>query len=496
MQISRLQVTDPAHWAGFTDANHLYTVAGKTSQLVSDAVEQLYQVNLGSDDIVAYLDKFPVSYVEDENVPYRWLIQGYSERSIPLIKATMEDMSTAPSEAGKGLSTFYMHFAENYFGKSEQIVGHKPDKYALLILEDPINLGSTYAYKVQLVTGDRDLFIPATELTAGKKWSYDFGLVTKTLSRTGSIVRHSSPYALENDLSMIRKEAIIPGNLINFKTGENGPLAFKFVNDEGKPQVSWISKLDWDMLTQFRRDRSRLYMYGKSNKKPDGTFGNLGDSGYEIQSGFGLLEQVSSSNIFYYNSFTADWLGNIGGQMTYGKVQEDLRNFVLVTGEAGAELFHKAMEDKAAGITYLFNESRLKDQKGRLSLSGQFVSYGYINGIQYTVLIDPMKDDPIRNKEYGADGRLLSSKEFEIIDFGTANGKPNIQKVLLSGNRSDIYRYIDGFRSPYTMYNNTNTPTVTSSKVDGYELLRGHIGGVKINNPMRAGRLLPSEYLA
>jgi hypothetical protein len=357
-------------------------------------------------------------------------------------------------------------------------------------MEDYVVSGSNFAYKVQLVTGDDTLFMPVEELAAGKRFSSEYGLVEDTLSKEGNGMSFSSPMKMRNNLSMIRKEAVIPGNMIN--KGKNMPLAYKFQGMDKKVHSRWISKMDWDMLKEFRRDRARLMYGGKSTMKSDGSSSMTGSSGYKIKAGYGLLEQIAPTNIFNYNNFTADYITDLAMSLSYGKLPEDQRNFKLVTGEYGAIQFHKAIEEKATSISYMRNNDRVAYNGGKMSLGGQFVKYATVNGITFEIVIDPMKDDHIRNKERNSDGILKSSLEYELLDFGTSAGDPNIQKVAIKG-EEEWFNYIPGMRDPFSTDRSGGAqPKQVVSKVDGYELHRMYQGGIMIKNPMRCARVLPS----
>jgi hypothetical protein len=294
---------------------------------------------------------------------------------------------------------------------------------------------------------------------------------------------------MENTLSMIRKEYEVPGNMI--KKGENKPLAFSFVDEKGKLQTTWLKKLDWDFLTQFRRERARLLLYGNSNRMADGSFGNVGESGYEIRAGHGLYDQMAPSNTFYYNDFDIDWLTQVAIGLSVGKLPEDSRRFVLSTGEYGMYQFHRAVEAKASNWTPNFSQDRIKISGNKMTYQGQFLEYRAVNGIVFELMHDPMKDNPVRNKIYHPEGGLASSREYDLLDFGTANGTPNIQRVALEG-EEEIFRYIPGLRDPYSPYNNTTSPSMAASSVDGYQVIRAFIGGIRITNPMRTARFKPS----
>jgi len=489
MLVSKLQITTPQDWAGLTTENHLGYLYNQQPQLVSDIIEMLYKVNLGGEDIVSFLNKFPKMYVDDD-VPYRWMLQGSDEKNIPILDYWDSTGASKPSKPGIGRSIFYMEFPEKWFDATDVIVGHKPDIYRLRVTGDPTPNGASWTYPVQLVTGDDLLFVPAAELTA-TRWSKDYSLVEQTLSKRGGGVSHSSPFMMENVLSSIRKQYLVPGNMI--RKGKNKPLAFKWVDPETKKlMTSWLGQLDWAFKTQFRREIGRLLIYGNSNRMPDGTYGNIGESGYEIRSGWGLFEQFAPSNIFYFNKFDIDWLCNLALGLSVGKLPEDERRFVLSTGEYGAFDFHMAASNDTAKYTPNFTSDRIiMKGDGRMGYRGQFMEYQWINGIKFEIFIDPMKDDPVRNKVLHPSGGLALSHSFDILDFGSSNGEPNIQRVGLEGDE-EIYRYIDGMRSPYTPYNNLTNPAATTTGVDGYEVLKMFIGGLRVKNPMKCARLIPN----
>jgi len=305
-------------------------------------------------------------------------------------------------------------------------------------------------------------------------------------------MQHTGPYRLSNNMSMFRMEYTVPGNMI--RKGKNAPLAFKWVDQNGKMITSWLGKMDWDFNVAFRRYKSRLLLYGNSNKMLDGTFGNIGESGYEIRAGWGMYEQIAPSNVIYYpyNGFDIDYLVDIILSMTVGKFEEDSRRIVLTTGEYGAYQFHKAVTENSAKYTPNFTSDRIVNLGGnRLGYRGQFVKYTAVQGIEFEIFIDKSKDNFVRNKILHPNGGVAESYTYDILDFGKAGGEPNIQFFTMEGDE-DIYRYIPGLRDPFNPYNNQSKPTMTASKVDGYQIIRAFIGGARIKNPARCARLRPN----
>lgn len=492
-QISTLQIVDQKHWSGLTRESHLGWLGMQEPEVISKVLNRLYDVNVGSDNIVSMINQLPTEYINDD-VPYRWFLQGSDERSIPLVKATTDAAGattvTDSSQAGLGRGVFYMFFPERYFVATSHIVGEKPEEYQLRVLSDPVQVGNLWRYEVQLFTGDDTLWVPADELATDTLWSELFGLVEQELSKRGTEVHHTAPYQMENVCSMIRKNYDVPANMIN--KGKNKPLAYAFVDQNGKLQTRWIDKLGWDFFVQFNRDKARLILYGKSNKLSDGSYGHTGESGNVIRAGYGMYEQMESGNILTYNTFSLDTLTDFAMDMSVGKLPEDRREFILSTGEYGAYQFHKDAVTKASGFTYLQTDVNIqKSADGRLTLNeGQFLNYVAVNGIKFKLMIDPMKDG-YPNVMVHPSGGLVSSYIYDIFDVGTTNGEANISKVSVK-DEEEFFGYIPGLRDPFSPYNKRTEPRLIASPVDGYSVYKAFIGGVKITNQKKTARVIPS----
>ena len=494
VKISKMQILDPSYWGKMTREEHLGWMGMQDPQWISKFIDRVYEVNYGADNIVSFIDRFPVRYL-DEDTPFRWALQGSEERNIALVKATPtlsgSSQITDGDRAGLGIGSFYMWFAEDFFSATSVMVGHHPEQYSLRVKTDATQVGELYAYEVQIVTGDSTKFVPAAEVAAGTLWSEEFGLIEQTLSVRGNEVKHSSHFIMENTFSMISKNYEVPGNMIS--KGKVAPLAFKFIDQNGKEQTSWLSKLEWDFLVQFRRDKARLLLGGKSTKMADGSYSLKGETGNTIKTGFGLYEQMEGGNLLFYNDFSLKALTDFAMDICVGKVAEDKRELVLSTGEYGAYQLHKALAERGGEIPWLrsdHNFAKLGD--GKMSLSeGQLVEYTFVNGIKFKLMIDPMKDDPIRNKIRDPRGGFASSYIYDIWDFGTTMGQPNIQRVAVKGDE-EIYAFVPGMRDGFNAYNNLNSPRAVSSLKDGYAVRKMYQGAIQVNNILKTGRIIPT----
>lgn len=491
-KISPLQTVDQKYWGGLTRESHLGWLGMQEAEIISPVMNRLYELNVGTDNTVAFINDLPTEYINDD-VVYKWFLQGSDERSIPLVKATTDAAGgttvTDAAQAGLARGVFFLWYAERYFEATSHIVGEKPEVYQLRVLEDPVNVGNLWRYKVQLFTGDDTLWVPASELTANTMWSELFGMVEQELSKRGTGVHHTAPYQMENVTAMIRKNYDVPGNMIS--KGKNKPLAYAFIDQDGKTQTRWIDKLGWDFFVQFQRDKARLLMFGKSNKLTDGSYGHKGESGNTIRSGYGMYEQMEYGNILSYNTFSLDMLTDFAMDMSYGKIPEDKRAFVLSTGEYGAYQFHKDAVTKASGFSYLQTDVNIKTVGGKLTLDeGQFLNYVAVNGIKFKLAIDASKDG-YPNTLRHPDGGLASSRIYDIFDVGTTNGVANISKVSVK-DEEEFFGYIPGFRDPFDPYNKRSDPRIMATSVDGYSVFKGFIGGIKITNPKKTARIIPS----
>ena len=144
VKISKLQILDPSYWGKLTREEHLGWMGMQDPQWISKFIDRVYEVNYGADNIVSFMDRFPVRYLDDDT-PFRWALQGSEERNIPLVKATTDAAGattiTNAHKAGLGFGVFYMWFSEDFFSATSVMVGHHPEKYSLRVTKDPIMVG-------------------------------------------------------------------------------------------------------------------------------------------------------------------------------------------------------------------------------------------------------------------------------------------------------------------------------------------------------------------
>jgi len=495
-------VYDAKDWSGLTSSNNLGALFGEQPFTVTDFIDTLYKVNL-QDDLISELNKYPILYLPDD-VEYQWMLMGADAKNLPLEKAldAAGNSFTAASTAGQYGQPVYMYFSERLFFQTHVIVGEEPDLYHLLVRDDGIQEDGLWKYKTELVTTDPELYIPYEELASGTLWSADYSLSEQFMSKKGSDISYTSPFRLANRISMIRKETTVPGEMI--LKGRNNPVVFdwQIANKNGMVTKfnTWLNRLDWEFDKFFRREKAKLLFFGKSNRRADGTYGNLGDAGGEIKAGMGLRDQISPANIHYYTNFSITKLVDWALSLSVGKLPEDSRKFVIGTGEHGLKMVSRAVEEYAGSFAIKSGSSTGLEHNridGVGSGSGatyhrpQYNKVIDINGIQFNFIHIPWYDDPVRFKKYHPDGGLVESYRLTLMDFGTSAGQPNIQLVRIKG-QEEVFAYLSGLRDPYTPGGGNGRPKSISSKVDGYEITRADWLGIKVHNPLRMGEWIPN----
>lgn len=498
-KISPLQKVDQKYWSGLTKQNNLaYLGYTKGPAQLSTTIDMLYEVNYGDDNIVSVVDKYPTIYVDQEN--YEWALRGTSERNIPLVKATYTSSETAitsstTAQVGLNFEPFYLYFSEKWFSGTEVIAGSHPEDYLVQITGDPIRVGDLFRYEVRMYGSSPTLYMPVEELLAGVLYGQLFNPVEREFSKRGSDIHFESFFKLQNTISSIRKSTLVPGSML--KMGDNVPLAYAFRDDNGKTYTRWINYLDFKFYKECRQEKAKLILYGKNTIGVTGESYLMGESGNPIIAGYGLYEQMQGSNIGFYNTFNLDAFASYLTSISYNKLPEDKRKFLVTTGQWGMEQFHKANATRISsaypwmrsGANYVMGSD------GKVSLKeGQITKIQLLNGIEIELMHDPMLDNPVTvGKIPHPNGGFVSSYIYNIWDFGTTNGESNIAKVAIKGDE-EYFRYVPGMRDPFSPGGKGSNPDMAAHSIDGYEMHKMMNGSVRIKNPLRTGRYMPNIY--
>jgi hypothetical protein len=495
MRLKPFQLYEAKSWTGLTTENHIDNAFGREPQYLSKVIQQILDVNVGM-SFVRWMDNFGTEYLET-NQPYKWKLKGRDDRNLALIGCWEDELGTVAIgtnnvRPGVNFTRFYMDFPDRYFTVTSVIVGEKPDLYHLRVMAEPIQVGNYYRYAVQIVDTRDDWFVPIEELAVGTRWSLDYGLSERYLSKDGMDISFNTPFDMENRVSFMRQRHEVAGEMIDL--GKNKPLMFAWKDDDGTTHTNWLSKMEFEFMKQFHKRLAHLIFYGKSTVRDDGTSTMKGTSGNVIDAGYGIREQFLPTNKHYFNSITLDYLTQVALDVTVGKIAREDRTFVIGTGEFGLKMLHQMVADKLNANDYMWAQ----DTTGRAfswagnditTKLGQFVGVATINGINFKFMHFPQYDDVVRNKLQHPNGGVAESYRMTIMDFGNRQ-EPNIKKIRIKG-REPQYTYIPGLRDPYNK-GGMGKARMTASEVDGYVLsIADWVGGV-VMDPTRVIEFIPS----
>lgn len=480
MQLHALQKYAPKDWTGLASTATFGMLYQEAPEMVSNLIKEIYRVNL-LDDMTAFINRFPVKEVS-ETKPYEWDLQGQHEKNVPLKDWYTEDGSKTV-RPGVNISSFFLLFDEDYFTASDVLVGHKED-YHLLVKESK-QVSGGYQLKVELVTGDRELFMDPEELEAGKRFSKDYNLVPSSLNYQGTRPNFTSPFRMRNRISMMRMEYDVAGNMI--AKGNNDPLLFNF-QFQGKPEKAFINYQDMVAYHQFNQMYARMLMYGKKNWTSKDVVMNKDDKNrYDITSGSGLFEQIAPGNTHYYSTYDIDFHTKMLLDMGVGRIERGKREITIATGEFGALQFHLAAQNNSTKYTPNFTQERIyKTKDGGMGVNmplgygGQFVEYNYVNGVKIKLEILPFFDDRVRFKDEHPTGGVTESYRMVALDYG---GESGITRVKVRG-QEPIFAYMNGLRDPFSPGGQGAAKQIVS-KIDGYTVIRANWGGLYVEDPTK-----------
>lgn len=483
-RLSPLQMTDATTWKGLTTENHLGAIWQAAPNKVSDMIMKVQQNYFGN-NIDSVLAQFPTLEFDDDS-DFTWDLQSQGLDNIELIECRIDGTAVTPADRpGLNFTTFELVFPKNWFSDTERIVGELNEIYPILVVEEPVKEGMNWVYTCRMDTGDNTMFIPYEEVIAGKRFSGEYSPVERTLSRKGRELKYKSHISMRNSFSQIRIQKKTPGNLSGKKMGSY------FEGDGGKVVKFWQAYESFMFDNAFREDINKLYMFGTSNRSADGQYRVKGKSDYAITEGAGIRQQMEAANSSFYNLFSISDLSSRLLDLSEGKLKTDQRGFVLRTGERGAFEFHKSLEQYSQLFTPLLDQNRMYtvSQSGfqmGLGFGGQFIEFRGPNGIQVNLSVDSMYDDRNRNKLLHPLGGVAESYRYDIMDIGTTEGAPNIQKVGVKG-QPIIHKYIPGLRNPYDP---DGAFSAIGTAEDAWEEHKMFIGAAIVRDPSRTASFI------
>lgn len=497
-KLNRFQRQTFSHWMGTTKLNHLGSIFQLQPQKATNMMVQLLAWYRGK-TLNTFLSQFPTKEFDSDD-EYTWDVIGSPSRNIPLVEARTADgaiVEAGAANVGVNGEPFYLVFGEDWFAYKEVIVGELNEVYPIRVISEGRNEGQNTVYRVELMGGITG-GMPAEQLLAGKRFSVEYAPVSRELSRKAGDIRFASPVSMRNEFTTIRIQHKVPGSMLNRKVAFGIPITRevngKLVHDTTN---MWMHEVQWQLEQQWDDYKNNVLAYGRSNRNLNGEYLNIDDSGEVIRMGAGLFEQMEVSNTMPYNTFSLKLIEDALYELSAAKLGFKDRTFIIKTGERGALQFHKAVLDTVSGWTAfqingdnigIVSKTNSVLHDNALSAGFQFVEFKAPNGVTVKVDVDPMYDDPVRNKIMSPLGGPAYSYRYDIFDIGTMD-QPNIFKVGVKGQVGDFTSYQWGLRNPFTgQMGNPNA----STDEDSATIHKMTTTGVCVLDPTRTMSLIPA----
>ena len=457
-KLGKFQSFEFDSWGKTSKLNHLGGIFRLHPQMATEMMVQLLAFHKGK-TLDTFLSQFPTKEFDSDD-EYTWQVIGSMVKNLPLVEARTLDGTVVADNVNAGANgePFYVVFDEDLFADGAVIVGELNEIYPLRILGDGYREGTNIRYKVQLMGGVIG-GMPGEQLQPGKRFSKEYAPVEREFSRKVDDITFSSPIMMRNEFSSIRMQHKVSGALINKKIAFGIPV--EVPNNNGytvKTYDMWMHYEQWVLEQQWNAAKNKLIAYGRSNRNKNGEYLDIGKSGEVIRMGAGLFQQMEVNNTDFYNNFSLKKIEDALYNLSAANLDMKDRVFILKTGERGAAQFHKAALDTISGWQAFTTNA---DQIGMvrkvnsplhdnaLSIGAQIVEFKAPNGVTVRVDVDPMYDDPVRNKIMHPNGGPAYSYRYDIFDIGTMD-QPNIFKVGVKGQVGDYTSYQWGFRNPFT----------------------------------------------
>ena len=206
------QLYRPKDFKGLIADNHFYELYQQRPQLLDKAIQQIYQTNLQG-SMVNFVNRFPEMEVELENGFYQWMLKGQEDKNVPLVDITDEGGTTLTGAQGSNRQRIRLVFSEPMFERTNVLKGETDDYHFLV--KEVHEEGSRYSYECELLNDDLNIsFVVGQDISVGDRFSKFYDLVPGTLSYEGAEPYFTSPFKMQNRLSMCRMQYKVPGSSI------------------------------------------------------------------------------------------------------------------------------------------------------------------------------------------------------------------------------------------------------------------------------------------
>ena len=412
---------------------------------------------------------------EIENEVYRWWLKGFEEKSFRIV----ENLEEGNENAGMGITPFKIKIDEGWVHRPDVLI-LEDNNYHLQILDGPVDDGDGFIYTVQLQTDNPNKYVPSALLQPGRELSKGWTSVSSEYNEDYGTHQYSAPFQLESQLGYFAEEFSVTDKACRKKI----VIPFKFkVGDKVEKHEKIMNLGEAKKWEQFYRDMEIQSWIGEKSSF------SYSPQGYRIRTGPGIRQQLADGHTERFSGpLTERMLRDYLMDIYFGRVDEQDRKITVMTGTKGSEMFHDMLASTASSFLTVDTHyvDKIDPGTNHLAYGAQFTKYRGLEGVEVTVMKNPLYDDTrfCKRMHPTETNRPIDSYRMTFLDFGKSDGKDNIR--ALKEKNSYTYGYVPG----------TWTPTgpvqggATSSKKNGYETFCQGSWGIQVEDPSRCGELI------
>lgn len=461
--------------ANMTERNHLGAAMLIKPEVIYPKVMQMFSSQFLKDNPLYGLLSNGGMEEMAEKREWQWDLKGASCR--PLVV-----METKSGAQGKNRMVYDVVFDENFWNPGDVISPGNPS-YQARVQKAPRAGAKGFIYTLRNNIDGASETIPASYFTAGTKWTKLFSQYEEGAEEGGSTT-YSAPLTLSGRMSRYRKMFKVTGDVRN-----EGVLAVKLPGPDGKLYDTWIGYAEAEFWAQWVRELSVGQWYSKATNTVQGSTNRPTYSGPGIQE---LLEFAPKQ---YYNKLTGKLIEEFIIDNLYGRISPSTEtNLVGFGGERAMMDFHRAVmsEYQKTGFitvdTNFMQTTTSKFHKNALAYGAQFTVYRMANGRTFTMMHNPLYDDPTINFEINPlTGFPYESGRITILDISGEGTSSNVRLKRLKNAQKVAYR--EGTTGPYGPAKNRSAAHLG----DYYEFLVEDSVGSHIDDVTRCAELIPNR---
>jgi len=348
---------------------------------------------------------------------YRWYLEGSEDKCL----RSVENLERAAGNMtpGIGKTTFKIKLDEDWFSRPDVIFGEDND-FPIQIIEGPFQEGTGYVYTCALETDDYSKFIPLELLDAGKEFSKVWTTVQNEMNTDYGTQSYRGVFQLESQIGQFAQKLTVTDKAFR-RDGRFGiPFTYK-----GKKVEKFIPMAQAKMDNEFYMSMEAQWWYGEK-------YTGNGPDGYIKRQAPGLRQLLKDGWVEYYNGpLTEQMLKEYLMDIFFSREDENNRKVTLMTGTMGSIMFHDLLAASASSFLTLDTHYITGTDPRHLSYGAQFTHYVGPEGLDVTVVKNPLYDSRKYCKKMHPihTDKPIDSWRMTVLDFGSKDGQDNIKVI-------------------------------------------------------------------